>query len=315
MISRKWIGRIGLPDLSVRIGRLSLKNPVMPAAGTFGYGEEYASFLDLNRLGAIVVKTLTLRPRTGSFPHRSTETPSGWLASIGLQNVGIDRFFEEKLPYFDTIQAPLIVSLGGETIEEYVELAHRVSPKKRIDAIELNASCPNVKRGGIQFGTDPVAMKELVSAVRHATDKTLIIKLSPMVNDIQILAELSQQNGADAISLINSPIGLAIDVETRRPKLGRNITGGLSGPAVKPLALYLVHQAYRAVHIPIIGIGGISTPEDAIEFFIAGASAIQIGTYNFIDPAITVRTIEGIEAYMTRRNIDKLSSLTGSLEG
>jgi dihydroorotate dehydrogenase (NAD+) catalytic subunit len=303
-----------LPDLSIQIGRLTLKNPVMPAAGTFGYGQEYKSFLDLNRLGSIIVKTITLKPRLGSFPHRTTETPSGWLGSVGLQNVGIDSFVEEKLPFFDSIVTPLIVSLGGETIEEYVELTHRVSTQERINAIELNVSCPNVKKGGIQFGTDPGGMKELVSGVRQATDKTLIIKLSPMVNDIRIFAEISQQNGADAISLINSPLGLAIDIEKRRPKLGRNITGGLSGPALKPLALYLVRQAYRTVNIPVIGIGGISSPEDAIEFLIAGASAIQIGTYNFIDPTITIRVIEGIEAYMNRKNIDKLSSLIGSLE-
>jgi dihydroorotate dehydrogenase (NAD+) catalytic subunit len=299
----------------VQIGGLSLKNPVMPAAGTFGYGNEYASFLDLNRLGAIIVKTLTLRPRTGSFPHRSAETPSGWLASIGLQNVGMERFIEEKLPFFETIGTPLIVSLGGETIEEYVELAHRVNREKRIDAIELNISCPNVKKGGIQFGTDPEVMRALVPAVRQATDKILLIKLSPMVNDIRVFAEISQQHGADAISLINSPGGLAIDIEKRRSKLGRNMTGGLAGPAIKPLALYLVWQVYKAVDIPIIGIGGISSAEDAIEFFIAGASAIQIGTYNFVDPTITLKAIEGIEAYMNRMNMDRLSSLIGSLEG
>ncbi|OGP74228.1 MAG: dihydroorotate dehydrogenase B catalytic subunit, partial [Deltaproteobacteria bacterium RBG_16_50_11] len=261
-----------MPDLSVNIGRLILRNPVMPAAGTFGYGKEYESFLDLNRIGAIIVKTITLKPRIGSFPHRSTETPSGWLGSVGLQNVGIDRFIEEKLPFFDSILTPLIVSLGGETVEEYVELAHRVNREKRIDALEVNVSCPNVKKGGIQFGIDPEVMKELVSAVRQATDKILIIKLSPMVSHIRVFAEISQQHGADAISLINSPIGLAIDIEKRRSKLGRNITGGLAGPAIKPLALYLVWQVFKAVDLPVIGIGGISSAEDAIEFFIAGAS-------------------------------------------
>ena len=313
MISMKSIGRNGLTDLSVNIGRLILKNPVMPAAGTFGYGQEYEPFLDLNRLGAVIVKTLTLKPRVGSFPHRSTETPSGWLGSVGLQNVGIDRFIDEKLPYFDTIETPLIVSLGGETIEEYVELARRVNRKERINAIELNVSCPNVKKGGIQFGTDPEAMKGLVSGVRQATDKILIIKLSPMVNDIRVFAEMSQQHGADAISLINSPIGLAIDIEKRRLKLGRNITGGLAGPAIKPLALYLVWQVYKAVDIPIIGIGGISSAEDAVEFLIAGASAVQIGTYNFVDPTITLKVIDGIEAYLRQNKIETLSPLTGSL--
>jgi len=287
----------------------------MPAAGTFGYGSEYASFLDLNRLGAIIVKTLTLRPRMGSFPHRSTETSSGWLASIGLQNVGMERFIEEKLPFFETIGTSLIVSLGGETIEEYVELAHRVNREKRIDAIELNVSCPNVKKGGMHFGTDPEIMKVLVPAVRQATDKILIIKLSPMVPDIRVFAEISQQSGADAISLINSPVGLAIDIEKTRSKLGRNITGGLAGPAIKPLALYLVWQVYKAVDIPVIGVGGISSAEDAIEFFIAGASAIQIGTYQFIDPTVTLNVLEGIEVYLRRKRIDRLSSLIGSLEG
>lgn len=314
MISKRWIGMNGLPDLSIRIGRLVLKNPVMPAAGTFGYGREYEQFFDLNRLGAIIIKTITLRPRMGSLPHRSTEVPSGLLANIGLQNVGIERFIEEKLPYFDKIETPLIVNIGGETIEEYVKLSQILHRQKRVNAIELNISCPNVKKGGMHFGVDPDVTGELVTRVRDTTDKTVIVKLSPMVTDIRIFAGISQQCGANAISLINGLIGLAIDIKTKRSKLGRNVTGGFVGPAIKPFALYLVWQVYKTVDVPVIGIGGISSAEDAIEFLIAGASAIQIGTYNFIDPKITLKVIDGIEVYMIQNKIEKLNTLIGSLK-
>jgi dihydroorotate dehydrogenase (NAD+) catalytic subunit len=304
----------GSPDLSLQIGKLLLKNPVIPASGTFGYGQEYEQFFDLNRLGAVITKTITPKPRIGSFPHRLTEVPSGSLATIGLQNVGIDRFIEEKLPYFESLEVPLIISLGAETIDDYTALTKKVDRQKRINAIELNVSCPNVKKGGMHFGVDLEVIKELVTGVREATNKTLIVKLTPMVTDIRPFAEISQQCGADGISLINGLVGMAIDIEKRKSKLGRNISGGLSGPAIKPVALRMVWLAAQTVDIPIIGIGGISSPEDAIEFLIAGASAIQIGTYNFVDPTITIRVIEGIEAYMNRKNIDKLSSLIGSLE-
>jgi len=304
----------GLPDLSVKLGRLVLNNPVMPASGTFGYGQEFEQYFDLNRLGAVIVKTITVKPRIGSHPHRSTEVPSGLLASIGLQNVGIERFVEEKLPYFDRIETPLIVSIGGETIEEYIELAKTLNRQRRVDGIELNISCPNVKKGGIQFGVDPEVTKDLVGGVRDVTDKTVIVKLSPMVSDIRIFAETCQKCGADALSLINALVGMAIDIRTRRSKLGRNLTGGLVGPAIKPLALYLVRKAYKAVDIPVIGIGGISSPEDALEFIIAGASAVQIGTYQFVDPEITLKVIAGIETYMSQNEIENLSALVGSLK-
>lgn len=304
----------GSPDLSVRIGKLRLKNPVMPASGTFGYGMEYEQFFDLNKLGAIIVKTITLKPRLGSYPHRSTEVSSGFLGSIGLQNVGIERFIQEKLPYFEKIETPLIVSIGGESVEEYVTLAERLNHHPRVNALELNISCPNVKKGGIHFGVDPEMTKKLVNRVRNATDKTMIVKLSPMVADIRIFAEISQKGGADAVSLINGLMGLAIDIKTRRSKLGRNITGGLAGPAIKPFALYLVWRVNKVIDIPVIGVGGISSAEDAIEFIIGGASAIQIGTYNFIDPRMTLKAIDGIEAFLIQQRVNCLSSLIGKLE-
>ncbi|MEW6376950.1 MAG: dihydroorotate dehydrogenase [Thermodesulfobacteriota bacterium] len=304
----------GSPDLSVQIGNLRLKNPVMPASGTFGYGQEYDRFFDVDRLGAVIVKTITIRPRIGSFPHRSTEVSSGLLASIGLQNVGVERFIEEKLPYFESKEVPLIVSMGGETIEEYVELAERLNRQKRVNALELNISCPNVKKGGRHFGVDQEVTWQLVTRVRHVTDKTMIVKLYPMVSDIRIFAETCQQCGADAISLINGLPGLSIDIHTRRSKLGRNVTGGLAGPSIKPIALYLVRQVYQAVDLPVIGIGGIASAEDAIEFFISGSSAIQIGTFNFIDPMITLKVIDGIKAYLTQHGIETIVKLTGSLK-
>jgi dihydroorotate dehydrogenase (NAD+) catalytic subunit len=304
----------GSPDLSVHIGRLRLNNPVMPASGTFGYGEEYSQFFDLNRLGAIIVKTITSKPRIGNYPHRSTEVPSGFLASIGLQNVGIDKFIEEKLPYFDNVEAPLIVNIGGSTVEEYAALAARLDRHKRVDAIELNVSCPNVNKGGMQFGVDQDVMRDLVIRARDATDKTLIVKLSPMVTDIRVFGEISQESGADGVSLINGLVGMAIDIKTRRSKLGRNPTGGLVGPSIRPLALFLVHQVWKSVDIPVIGIGGITSPEDAIEFIIAGASAIEIGTYNFVNPRVTMDVIDGVEHYLVENKIKAISELVGTFQ-
>ena len=303
----------GLPDGSVKIGPLQLKNPVMPASGTFGYGEEYASFMDLNRLGAIVVKTITLKPRVGSYPHRSTEVASGLLASIGLQNVGIERFLADKLAFFESIQTPLIVNIGGESIEEYVSLARSLGQEARVDGLELNVSCPNVRKGGMHFGVDPEVLRDLVSHVRHVTGKVLIVKLTPMLTDIRPFAEICQRQGADALSLINAPIGMAVDIKTRRSKLGKNLTGGLTGPAIKPMALYCVWRVCRAVDLPVIGIGGISSLEDALEFFIAGASAVQVGTWNFINPRITLEIIEGLQKYMEGNHIENLSEIRGSL--
>jgi dihydroorotate dehydrogenase (NAD+) catalytic subunit len=312
MTSRRLTGMNGSPDLSVRIGRMHLKNPIMPASGTFGYGQEFEQYLDLNRLGAVIVKGTTLKPRTGSYPRRTAEVASGMVTSIGLQNVGVKRFVEEKLPYFDSVDACVIVNIGGHSVEEYVEVARILNRQKRVDALEVNISCPNVKKGGMSFGVDPDITKELVSRVRDVTDKTLIVKLTPMVTDIRSFAEICQSCGADGVSLINAPLGLAIDIETRRSKLGRNVTGGLTGPAIKPFALYLVWQVCKAVDIPVIGVGGISSSEDALEFLIVGASAVEIGTWNFVNPYCTVQVIEGIEAYMTEHNIAHINELIGA---
>jgi dihydroorotate dehydrogenase (NAD+) catalytic subunit len=299
----------GLPDGSVRIGPLQLKNPVMPASGTFGYAEEYASFMDLNLLGAIVVKTITLKPRVGSYPHRSAEVASGLLASIGLQNVGIARFIEDKLPFFEELQTPLIVNIGGESIEDYVSLANSLDQQATVRGIELNVSCPNVRKGGMHFGVDPEVLRELVSRVRQVTGKALMVKLTPAVTDIRLFAEICQRQEADAVSLINAPVGMAVDIKTRRSRLGKNLTGGLTGPAIKPLALYCVWRVCRAVDLPVIGIGGISSLEDALEFFIAGACAVQVGTWNFINPRITLDIIEGLEKYMVEHHLKSLPEI------
>jgi len=303
----------GLCELSSYIGPMRLKNPVMPASGTFGYGEEYEDYVDLNRLGAVIVKTITLKPRIGSHPHRSTEVPSGLLANIGLQNVGIEGFIDEKLPYFGDIDTSLIVSIGGESIEEYVNLGKILNGHTRVDALELNISCPNVESGGIHFGVDPKVTRGLVTCVRDITEKALIVKLTPMVTDIRIFAEICQQCGADAVSLINGLPGMAIDVKARRSKLGRNTAGALVGPAIKPFALYLVRQVCETVDIPVFGIGGISSTEDAMEFLIAGASAVEIGTWNFINPKITMEIIDGIEAYLLENNLHSISEVIGTL--
>jgi len=305
----------GLPDGSVRIGPLQMKNPVMPASGTFGYAEEYASFMDLNLLGAIVVKTITLKPRIGSYPHRSTEVASGLLASIGLQNVGIERFIEDKLPFFEELKTPLIVNIGGESIEDYVSLANSLDQQAMVRGIELNVSCPNVRKGGMHFGVDPEVLRELVSRVRQVTGKALMVKLTPVVTDIRLFAEICQRQGADAVSLINAPVGMAVDIKTRRSRLGKNLTGGLTGPAIKPLALYCVWRVCRAVDLPVIGIGGISSLEDALEFFIAGACAVQVGTWNFINPRITLDIIEGLEKYMEDHRLRTLAELRGTFGG
>jgi dihydroorotate dehydrogenase (NAD+) catalytic subunit len=299
----------GLPDGSVRIGPLQLKNPVMPASGTFGYAEEYASFMDLNLLGAIVVKTITLKPRVGSYPHRSAEVASGLLASIGLQNVGIERFIEDKLPFFEELKTPLIVNIGGESIEDYVSLAKSLDQQATVRGIELNVSCPNVRKGGMHFGVDPEVLRELVSRVRQVTGKALMVKLTPAVTDIRLFAEICQRQGADAVSLINAPVGMAVDIKTRRSRLGKNLTGGLTGPAIKPLALNCVWRVCRAVDLPVIGIGGISSLEDALEFFIAGACAVQVGTWNFINPRITLDIIEGLEKYMVEHHLKSLPEI------
>ncbi len=301
-------------DLTTTIGTLTLQNPVMPASGTFGYAIEYAPFIDLNSLGAIVVKCITPQARMGSYPHRLAEAPSGTVCTIGLQNVGVDRFIEEKMPYLRRLLPPIIVNIGAQTVEEFAGLASRLNTVEGIAALEVNVSCPNVKKGGMHFGTDPDGTYQAVKAVRGATNLTVITKLTPNVTDITEFARAAVSAGTDALSLINAPLAMAIDIETRKPTLGRNVTGGLTGPAVRPIAVRMVWQVAQAVDVPVIGVGGITCAEDALEFIIAGASAVQIGSYNLVDPTSLVKTIDGIEAYMVRKRVRRLRDLVKSLE-
>jgi dihydroorotate dehydrogenase (NAD+) catalytic subunit len=300
-------------NVAVTIGGLALKNPVMTASGTFGYAREFESLFDLNRLGAIIVKGLALKPVKGNPPPRIVETACGMLNAIGLENVGIDAFESEKMPFLRTLKPPVIANIYGTTVEEYAALAERIETIDGIAALEVNISCPNVKAGGVVFGVDPLAAARVVAATRKKTRKTVIVKLSPNVTDIAVIARSVEQAGADAISLINTLTGMAIDIETRRPRLA-NITGGLSGPAIKPVALRMVWQVARTVRVPVIGIGGIRRAEDAIEFFIAGAAAVQIGTANFIDPRTALDVIAGIERYLTEHGIKDVADLVGTLE-
>ncbi|MBF0509519.1 MAG: dihydroorotate dehydrogenase [Deltaproteobacteria bacterium] len=300
------------PDLTVTLGRLKLANPVMTASGTFGYGEEYDGIVDLNRLGALVVKGISLRPRPGNPPPRIVETAAGMLNAIGLQNVGLTAFIRDKLPYLRHLVPALVVNILGETEDEYVEIAAALSDQEGVDAIELNISCPNVAAGGLIFGTDAEATSRLTARVRAVTKKTLLVKLTPNVADITVMAKAAADAGADGLTVINTLLGLAIDLTTRRPRLA-NITGGLSGPAIKPVALRMVWQVARAVDVPVIGVGGISTWQDAVEFFIAGATAIQIGTANFFNPTATMDVLEGITGYLTDCEVAKLTDLIGTL--
>ena len=299
-------------DLSVEIGKLKLKNPVMTASGTFGYGEEYSEFMDLNRLGAVVVKGLSLLPKEGNPPPRIAETAGGMLNAIGLQNIGIERFIQEKLPFLKQFDTPVIVNFFGDSVEEYVKAAERLSASGGIHGLEMNISCPNKQAGWCIFGTDPKVTFEVVSAVRKSTDLILIVKLSPNVTDIGVMARAAEDAGADAVSLINSITGMAIDIETRRPKLA-NITGGLSGPAVKPVALRMVWEVYRAVKVPIIGMGGIMNGRDSIEFILAGATAVAVGTAHFINPVTSVQVIEGMEDFMREKGVSHIKNLIGGL--
>lgn len=300
-------------DMKVSIGKLRLKNPVMTASGTFGYGDEYAEFIDLNKLGAIVVKGLSLKPKQGNPPPRIVETPSGMLNAIGLQNIGIDNFIKKKLPFLRTLNTPVIVNFFGDSIEEYVQAAVKLNDTDGVHALEMNISCPNKQAGWSIFGTDPKVTFKVVSEVRKATDKTLIVKLSPNVTDIGLMARVAEDAGADALSLINTLTGMAIDIKTKRPKLA-NVIGGLSGPAVKPVAIKMVWTCYKAVNIPIIGMGGIVSAEDAIEFILAGASAVAIGTGNFINPGITIDIIRGISSYMKAGGIKSIRELKGAVQ-
>jgi len=301
------------PDLKVDIGGLELQNPVMTASGTFGYAREFENLIDLNRLGAIIVKGLSLEPAKGNPPPRIFETPSGMLNAIGLENVGIEAFVREKLPFLQTLTPPVILNIYGKLQEDYARLAARIEEVEEIAGIEVNISCPNVKSGGMAFGVDPEAAYSVIRAVRNQTTKLLIVKLSPNVTDITAIARAVQDAGADCLSLINTLTAMAIDIDTRRPRLA-NITGGLSGPAIKPVALRMVWQVAQVARVPIIGIGGIMSAEDALEFFIAGASAIQVGTANFVNPHTTIDIIDGLEKFMVERNISKMSDLIGTLE-
>ena len=301
------------PDLTVNIGGLQLQNPVMTASGTFGYAQEFDDLVDLNRLGGIIVKGLSLKPTKGNPPPRIVETPSGMLNAIGLENVGIEAFVEEKLPFLKRLTPPVIVNIYGKMEEEYMQLADRIDAVEAIAAIEVNISCPNVKACGMVSGVDPAATFRIVRGVRDQTTKPLIVKLSPNVTDITEIAMAAQEAGADCISLINTLTAMVVDIETRRPRLA-NITGGLSGPAIKPVAVRMVWQVAQVAKVPVIGIGGIMKAEDALEFFIAGASAVQIGTANFINPHVTTDVIDGIETFLAERNIASLSDIIGTLE-
>ncbi len=304
--------KTNMPDLSINIAGLNFKNPVTTASGTFGYGDEFLDFMNLGTLGGIFVKAVTGKNRDGNAYPRMAETPSGMLNSVGLQNKGVDHFCREIYPRIKDFNTHIIVNVSGSTVEEYIEVAERMNELDKIPAIELNISCPNVKLGGMAFGTVPAMATEVTAEVRKVYKKVLMVKLSPNVTSISELAKAVVDGGADVITLINTLLGMAIDAERRRPVLS-TITGGLSGPAIKPVALRMVWQVHKAVHVPIIGLGGIMNATDAIEFLLAGASAIQVGTANFIDPTISVKIVDGIEAYMERHKIMAVTDLVGAL--
>jgi dihydroorotate dehydrogenase (NAD+) catalytic subunit len=302
-----------IPDLSVTLGKLKLKNPVMPSSGMFGYGIEFADFLNLNDLGAIVVKGTTLRPRLGNFQRRFTEIAGcAEISTIGLQNVGVKSFVKDKLPLLRQFKTPVIVNIAGESVEEFVKITEVLNQADGIAAIEINLACPNVQGGGAQFSADRDATFQVVKAVRNATDLPIIAKLCPTITDIIILAKVCEEAGADAICPIYAVMGMAIDIHTRRSKLGKNLLASVGGPWMKPIAVKLVWQAAQVVKIPIIGGGGITCAEDTIEFFIAGATAIQIGIWNAVDPTVTIKTIEGIRKYLIDHGIEKIGDLVGS---
>ncbi len=302
-----------MANLSVNIGNLDFKNPVLTASGTFGYGVEFEDFIDLNQLGGIVVKGTTGKKREGNPYPRMAETPSGMLNTVGLQNKGVDHFIKEIYPTIKDLNTNIFVNVSGSTIDEYVEVAEKLNELNNIPGIELNISCPNVKEGGMVFGTHCPSAMEVTKQVRKAYKKILMVKLSPNVTDITEFAKAVEGEGADCISLINTILGMAIDSETRKPLLS-TITGGLSGPAIKPVALRMVWQCYNAIKIPIVGMGGIMNTSDAIEFILAGATAIQIGTANFIDPQVTLKIVNGLHDYLQKHNIDSINQLIGNLE-
>ena len=301
------------PDLRVKIGPMELKNPVLTASGTFGYGREFSSLIDLNLLGGIVVKGISLKPREGNPPPRIVETPCGMLNAIGLANVGLESFLKEKLPWLRRLNTAVIVNIYGHTVEEYGAVAAGLSGVKGISAIEVNISCPNVEHGGMSFGTDPDMSARVTECVIREADKPVIVKLSPNVTDIRKIAVAVEDAGADALSLTNTLTGMAIDIEKRAPKLA-NISGGLSGPAIRPVSLFMVHQVVKSVKIPVIGIGGIVDYRDALEFLIAGARAIQIGTANFVNPKAPLDIIDGLERFCQDKGIDRIEDLIGTLK-
>lgn len=300
------------PDMKVNVGGIAMRNPVMAASGTFGYGREYSELLDLNGLGAIVVKGISLKPAPGNPPPRLKEVPGGLINAIGLQNPGVDAFLRDQLPFLRDFHTPVIVNIWGNDIAEYAETARKLDGAAGVAGLEINISCPNIKKGGIAFGTDPGMMRELLSTVRAATSLPMIPKLSPIAPDIASFARIAEECGANAISLINSVPAMAIDVESRQPALG-NITGGLTGPAIHPVAVRLVWEACKAVRIPVIGMGGVSSAKDALEFIIAGATAVAVGTATFSDPMTMFSVIAGIEDYLQRHGIKNVNNLIGSL--
>jgi len=302
-----------MAKLETKIGGLTLKNPVLTASGTFGYGTEFSEFIDLSRLGGYIIKGTTLNPREGNPYPRMAETPSGMLNCVGLQNKGVHYLKDHIYPNIKDIDSCLVVNLSGSTVEDYAEAAEIIGTMDKVQAIELNISCPNVKQGGMAFGTTTQGVEQVVSAVRKAYDKTLIVKLSPNVTSITDIALAAEAAGADSVSLINTLMGMAIDAERRKPLLSM-VTGGLSGPCVKPVALRCVWQVAKAVKIPVVGLGGIMNATDAIEFFLAGATAIEIGTANFIDPETTVKVVDGINEYLDRHNYSSITDIIGQLE-
>ncbi|MCD6306213.1 MAG: dihydroorotate dehydrogenase [Deltaproteobacteria bacterium] len=302
-----------LPDLKIRVGPLNLKNPVLTASGTFGYGAEFAPLMDLNRLGGIVVKGISLRPREGNQPPRIVETPCGMLNAIGLANVGLEAFLEEKLPRLRKLRTAVIVNIYGNSVEEYGEVAAGLRGADGISAIEVNISCPNVKQGGMAFGTDPDMSARVTARVVKAADRPVIVKLSPNVTDIRRIAMAVEDAGADALTLINTLTGMAVDIERRVPRLA-NVSGGLSGPAIRPVALYMVRQAVKAVRIPVIGVGGIMDYRDALEFLIAGARAVQVGTANFVHPRTGLHIIDGLTDFCRAYDIPAIEHIIGTLK-
>lgn len=309
----RMIQSIAKPDISISLGPLKLKNPVMTASGTFGFGAEWADFYDLSRLGAIMVKAVTVKPRIGNPMQRMVETPAGTLNSIGLQNPGLEAFIGEKMPYLRKFDCPVIVNIAADRVEDFETLARRLDSVPDIAALEVNISCPNQECGGIEFGVDPVLTRQVVSAIRARTGLPLIVKLSPNVTDITVLARAAAEGGADILSLVNTFVGTAIDVKKRRFKLARR-SGGLSGPCIKPLALYMVWRVANAVELPIIGMGGISSTSDALEFMLAGASAIATGTINFVDPMAAIDIVDGIEQYLREQGASSIREIVGAVQ-